>query len=303
MAFVRVHENTHLEESGRDEGGRTARRVFEVVANAATTNVAAETATATNPAAYGGATVTIPAVGAAHPSDPTRVVNKIGVERDEESRITTPKFRVTVDYATPEDNTGPTPTGDPLAEPTRYKWSFNPATAPMFRDVSAERKPIVNSAGEPFEFLLEADVDELTVEVTKNVSSYSPATALTLHNHTNSNSFSVDGYVVAIGQAKMIGPMGEKNYDANAVAYFAVTYIVRFKEDGWKNVKLDDRGYNEKNPDKPGKLKEIVKGTPPVKPDHPWPLNGLGYATMMNSDSIPAELTFQVTKEAVFPNL
>jgi hypothetical protein len=301
VAFVRVHENTHLEESGRDENGRTARRVYEVVANSATSNVAAELATATNPAEYGGATVTIPVLGAAHPADATRVVNKITVERDEESTITKPKFRVTVDYSTPEENEVEPEPEDPLSEPTRYRWSFNPATEPLFRDRSGTPKPIVNSAGEPFETFLEVDSSELMVEIVENVSSYSPVDAIGFIDKVNSNGFTIDGVSIGAGEAKMSGHGAEKNWDAGGTPYYTVNYVIKFKAN-WKEVELEDRGYNEKDEDNAGKLKEIVKGKPPTKPDRPWPLDGDG-AAKANSDDAPELLTFQVYQETSFPNL
>jgi hypothetical protein len=95
---------------------------------------------------------------------------------------------------------------------------------------------------------------------------------------------------ISTGQAKLKAYTAGPVQTENGVAYREVQFVMEFRA-SWDHT-IDDRGFNEKDPAASGKLKEVVKGTPPVKPDKPWPLDGSGAAKAAATDA-PAILTFR----------
>lgn len=227
-------------------------------------------------------TNTIPSIGQSHPDDSSLYVNKVQAKPNGD---TAQSFLVEVDYSDQVQQ-------NPLEVPAAIAWDFDEATQPYFLDNDPSGpKPCVNSAGEPFETLLEREAGKIKCTIVKNQASYNPTQAVTYSEAVNSDSFSLDGVTISEGQAKMKAITGGAKTTVNIggtdVTYRPVTYTIHFRED-WNDV-IEDRGYHES--DGSGKLKEINKGTPPIKPDKPWPLDGSGGAKP-NATDTPETITF-----------
>jgi len=138
-------------------------------------------------------------------------------------------------------------------------------------------------------------VGEITVTITKNIApgDWDPITAATfLYPATavNNASMTIDGVSVTTGQARITGIKCTSTKTRAGVSYRTRTITIKARS-SWDHV-VEDRGFNELDPDNSGKVRQITKGTPPVKVDKPWPLDGSG-AAKANSTDAPATLTFK----------
>ncbi|MCE9553418.1 MAG: hypothetical protein K8T91_08595 [Planctomycetes bacterium] len=283
MAITSVKLVGQSSTSKRESGGaRTAEETYLVKADAALSTVAAETASA------GG--VSIPAIGAGHTDDPERKVTNVSAEHKDGHPMI---CEVKVEYSTAEANAdGSDKQENPLDRPPDIDWGGSDVTESYFRDTADN--PVVTSAGEPFENFLERERGERILTVTRNEAALDINLLEDYKHAVNSDQFVIDGVPIPAGMAKM-GTATAKRSRENETDYYAITYPIKLNKAGWKH-KVDDRGFNEKDGDT---LKEIVKGTPPVKVDKPWPLNGSGGACA-TADALPYVLTFEPYFEKPF---
>lgn len=191
---------------------------------------------------------------------------------------------------------------NPLQLPDEISWDFGETNEAYFIDENSTPKLVTTIAGELFQNLPTRETGTISATVKRNVSSYDPAQAITYLHACNSDSFTIDGKVVNINQAKMssISCGGWQFAKVNGVqiAYRQETFHLKFKED-WDDH-IDDRGFNEKDTANAGKLKPILKGTPAgTKVDKPWPLNGSG-AAKTNSTDTPYSLDFRPYKQLAY---
>lgn len=280
MSVVSVQEQQHLCGTTRTNDGKgdKAKRVFIVRCSGPTSPVVVENADG------------LPAMYDKLPGDDGRVVTSKSVT----CLGKTDQWKVDVEYEAVESE-NKDPEVAPWDMPDEVTWDFSESSESFFRDT--DDKPVVNSAGEPFEDFLEKDAGELSVTVVRNSLRYSPSNALEYRNMVNQGSFSIGGQKISDGQAKMsVGGTARTAYYKGQL-YYVVTYKMKLRE-SW-DVKVEDRGFNEKNIAKPGELKAIVKGTPPVQVDKPWPLDGSG-AKKPNSTDAPEQLTFKPYKKKSF---
>ncbi len=268
--------------SSRSASDRKAKRTFIVQYDASTppaSYAAIETADDGDTA--------IPAIGASLTGDTLRKAASISVKPRDQTGLL---FDVEVEYTT---GTVEAPAESPLDEPAVFEWDFSASSQPYFWDESDTPKPTLSSAGEPFENLLEREVGEIVVTITKNIepAAWNPITAASFMypaTAVNSGSMTVDGVSVSAGQARFAGVRCSGIQTANGIQYRTLSVTLKLRS-SWDHV-IDDRGFHEL--DGEGGLKEIVKGTPPVKVDKPWPLDGSG-AAKANVDDEPAKLTFK----------
>lgn len=279
MAWIQVSEQGHLATSETAAGERTATRVFIAVSDEPTTTVAAETAIA------GGNS--IPVRGAGHPDDSGRKVKTVSAKPDPESARKV--FTVEVGYSSKADTAEQIE--NPLARPLKVAWDFDDDKETYFLDRSDPPKPVVNAAGERFEELLERDTGSLTATVTRNIApdAYDPAEAILYKDAVNDDAFQLEGKHIDVDQCKMKSYTAGEVQNENNVEYRVAKWVLQFRP-SWKHV-VENRGFNERDPDDGSKLREIVKGTPPVKVDRPWPLNAAG-RKMPNPSDIPTTITF-----------
>lgn len=287
MAWTLVKKQGLKSSSGAAAGTgftteRTATEVYIAISDTQTTAVAAETASA------GG--VSIPRDRDPHPDDPTRRVKSIGATPDPEGDRKV--FIVEVQYSSRLDGDLGPQDPDPLARPDTIDFDASSELKKFFLSEDAPPKPIVTSAGEMFAEFQErgAGVIRLVIEGNRRtvdaelIADYLyPATA------TNSAVFTVRGLTVNVGKARLLSFVATEQTE-NATTYLRCRWELGIAPT-W-DLEIDDRGYHEKDPSKPGKFREIVKGTPPVKVDKPWPLDGKGKA-LANATDAPAILTFK----------
>lgn len=292
MAWTKVKLQGQFSKSERTLDDRTATLVFIAISDTDTTTVAAETAS--------DGTTTIPTLlVTAITADTTRRATKISVTAEEEDPKRTFKVEVTFSSKWSENTTNP----NPLSRPADVSWDFDDATETYFIDETDDGdgpKPVLNSASQRFQDLLERETGSITVTVTKNIgpTSYAAATAITLKDAINDGGITVDGIDIDAGQAKCKGWTCGGLQEENGVQY-RVSKITLQLRPHWDHD-VEDRGFYEFNDD--GKLQEIIKGVPPTKADSPWPLDGGGVA-QANADDDPALLTFKPYRSEAFDGL
>lgn len=99
-------------------------------------------------------------------------------------------FEVVVEYTRPDPSK---PIGNPLNRPPEIIWSNSEATAPYFIDKSDPPKPVVNSAGDPFDQFREREEGEMTITITVNEASHDAAAADAFSHTINAGNVTIDG--------------------------------------------------------------------------------------------------------------
>jgi hypothetical protein len=269
--------------SSRSTTGRKAKRKFRATYDATTPPASLAAVETANDG-----TTAIPALYAELPADPSRVVTDISVDPEGNTGLV---FIVEVTYTTLDPSEFNN--DNPLTDPVDYDWDFSASSQPYFID-ETPTTPLLgtNSAGEPYENFLEREVGEISVTVADNIvpSAWDPSVAAVYmadpSTALNNASMTIDGKSISAGQARMGGIKCSGIKERNGVDYRTRTIVLKLRAN-WDQV-VEDRGYHFKLAS--GKLSEIVKGKPPVKPDKPWPLDGAGNA-MFAATSTPATRT------------
>lgn len=200
MAYLTTKEQTQLATTNRTKDEAIATRYFLVFYNVRTAPAIAETATS------------IPIYSQVLPEDvvatyPRRVKSITVKAWDDQDSVVGTIWQVQVDYSDRTDFQ------NPLSVPAEITWDFADATQTYFLDNSPTPKPVVNSAGQPFEQLLERETGTVVVTYKKNVAAFSPATAITYCGDgtngkaVNNDAFTIDGYTVAANRAIISGMM------------------------------------------------------------------------------------------------
>jgi hypothetical protein len=266
MAVIEVKELHQRRRSSVKDGQVTHTRAFLVT----TDNIEDGTVVAIS-------AVGVPRYGEPHPVDAACKVSSVDADPVKDSGV---HFEVVVEYVSGQ-LVGTV--GNPLDRPPEISWGGSEATAPYFLDCSAEPKPVVNSAGEPFDNYLEREVGEMVITVTCNEATHDAADADTYSHTINSHPLKLDTTTFAAGtlklspiQATKVKERVEEDGSVMNVTYYRRTYTIKARHEGW-NDKPIDVGLNERTGDlaKGFKLKPILDQTnQPVK--RPWPLDGLG---------------------------
>lgn len=318
MAIVSVKEKHERRRSSVKDGQRAHTRVFLVT----TDNIQNGPAAALN---ANDGDMAIPQAGAEHPSGDGTTVNNIEAEPHQDSGI---HFTVTVEYAGEEDEDsggGGTPVGDdPTLSPVEISYAAAEATEPYFLDESPQPeewnamtygpwqgRPVVNSAGEPFDNFLERDVSELVITIVSNEVNYNPNTMDLYSNSINVEPVLIDGVTFAPGTLKL-SPMTATrqswmNSDGETDTYYKVTKTLKARRQGWVD-RMIDTGTNELDyqGDEPpvivfGEPHEVnlmpIINAAGLRVSKPWPLNGKG-KKRPRPDEPPAILTFQPYRAA-----
>ena len=152
--------------------------------------------------------------------------------------------------------------------------------------------PIDNSAGDPYQNPLLVDDAHLEVTIVRNEKSFDPDRALSFIGSVNDNNVDVAGKLSTARQAKLIQYTGS-NQKENEIDFWSVTYKIRFKEDTWDTVILD-QGFNKNV----GGIKTKILDDNQAKITVPRKLDGAGDEL---ADGQPAEFnTFEILKETDF---
>lgn len=238
-----------------------------------------------------------------HPDDSRRRAEKVSAQFNGPDRT---QVLVSVDFSEPKNDAQKNKDPDnPLNDAIIREWSFELADTDWFMDAAATPKPAANTAGEPFDSVPARQVGSITVKITRNIadSDFNLARLQRAYSYTsdpatavNSDSVTIEGITFSARQLRFAGYKISPKQMRNNIAYRTEEITLAIRKD-WR-LSIDSRGYNEKS-STAGKLQEISKGTPPVKPDKPWPLDSAGKATA-NATDTPAKVTLQPYPEMAF---
>lgn len=277
MAVTYVGELSEGRRAQNDRGVRTYTRVFRLTTSSQTDN-----------AFTVGSNGSLPVIGNTFPSDGNAYCTNLDVQCVRGWRI----WDVTATYSTERVlNTVPT------SDPTYITWDTEQFQKPATQD--KDGKGVVNSAGDPFIPAAQMDDSRRIVTVQKNLANV-PTWILSYQDAVNSDTFTIDGRSIAIGEAKMqrvsVGPPEIRN----GTTFRQVTFVIALRRDGWA-YKLLDQGFNEKDPTAPTGRKPIyLKGQ---LPSSPVLLDGTGKAQTDPKTANAVYLTFNVYKQQAFSSL
>lgn len=277
MAVTYVGELSEGRRATNDRGVRTYTRVFRLTTSSQTDN-----------AFTVGSNGSLPVIGNTFPSDGNAYCTNLDVQCVRGWRI----WDVTATYST-ERVLSSTPTSDP----TYITWDTEQFQKPATQD--KDGKGVVNSAGDPFIPAEQMDDSRRIVTVQKNLANV-PTWILSYQDAVNSDTFTIDGRSIAIGEAKMqrvsVGPPEIRN----GTTFRQVTFVIALRRDGWA-YKLLDQGFNEKDPAAATKRKPIyINGQ---LPSSPVLLDGTGKAQTDPKTANAVYLTFNVYKTQAFSSL
>lgn len=277
MAVTYVGELSEGRRAQNSKGVRTYTRVFRLT-----------TSSQTDDAYTVGSNGSLPVIGNTHPSDANAYCGELDVQCVRGWRI----WDVTATYST-ERVLSSTPTSDP----TYITWDTEQFQKPATQD--KDGKGVVNSAGDPFIPPAQMDDSRRVVTVQKNLANV-PTWILSYQDAVNSDTFTIDGRSIAIGEAKMqrvsVGPPEIRN----GVTFRQVTFVIALQRDGWA-MKILDQGHNEKDPSSPTGRKLIyLKGQ---IPSGPVLLDGAGKAQTDPKTANAVFLTYNVYKQQPFSSL
>jgi hypothetical protein len=310
MAIKRVAWQTQMSKTGEQTDGSAGAEEYFVIESDVDTDSTQVWGT-TDPVSN----VSSPVRGVAHPTlDYLICVQTQYMPVDQNTRRV---FQCRANYSDDFDT-------NPLNDPPDIQWNFSEdGQKPYFLDCTAGNgssgsgsntsqpstattgpKRVTNSAGELFEDYLTRAGGTATATFSVNVlPAAAQAMAPTIVAYAypvtaiSSDAITFDGENVAAGQTRLkggtISGIQKQRVNGEWVYWRTIQYAVAFKSN-WDDV-VDDRGFNATwaaNSDGSTLLKEIIKGAPPVKPDRPWPLDGMGNAKP-NATDAPAQLTFK----------
>jgi hypothetical protein len=208
--------------------GRTWRRQYTVKDPAGLSEVSAV-------AALAGSSYAIVA-SSAHPEDSAALCSSIDPEINADRTLCT----ISVTWETPRFGGGTT-NPNPTARAPEVEWDYEGAMEPIFEDTDGV--PILNSAGERFDPLPEAERGELTLRYIRNEASINLTQIREYQNSVNSDTFTVAGVAVPARVAKLTIRPGRKT-EENGFTYYPIEYHFKFKADEWR-VELLDVGLSE----------------------------------------------------------
>lgn len=162
-------------------------------------------------------------------------------------------WEVDYDYTTFEEKNE-----DPQFDPAKCEWDTEQFQEPFFH--------AVNSAGDPFDPPAQRDNSRRTVVVKKNLLAV-PSWILDFQDAVNVSAFTVDGFTVPKGLAKMQRVSLSDWQVRNGIPYRTVTMVIHLNKNGWKARYLD-AGFRQIDPKNPNKRIKIVNddGTEPSNP-------------------------------------
>lgn len=284
MAVVKVKEHFAGRRSSKRDGVVSHTRIFLVECD----DIHDGTATAVS--AQG-----IPDEGDLHPTEPLCFVTGVDASPYEDDSH---RFEVTVEYST----SGEEADEDPLNAPWDISWGSSESAEPFFRD--ANDKPVTNSAGQPFEQLIERDSGQLIITVVKNEATGNPGSDEAL-SHTVNNHDVVLAGTVFLEDTLKLSPIASQKQTTAGITYWRKTYQFKARRRGWM-LKIYDQGYqqidtqtvtnSDGDPEERISLKPILDKTG-NRVERPYPLNGEGKAMPSPLDPA-AELEFEPYEKA-----
>jgi len=272
---------------GEDAGGRTAEnnlgtrtytRVFKLKTDSK------------NDGAYTvGSNASLPTIGSTHPDDASAWCRRLRVENTDPFA----GWTVTAEYSSElELATNPT------LQPAEITWDSEQFQKPVLFDNTGDA--VCNSAGGLFDPPAMMDDSRRVVTVQKNLSAV-PVWILDYQDAVNSDQFTVDGVVIAVGTAKMQRVSVGVQETRNGVTFRPVTFTIHLQRDGWA-MELLDSGFMIKDPGDSTKrvAAYIDDGTEPTTAAM---LDGSGGILANPSPATAVFLSFDVYKTRTFSSL
>lgn len=186
---------------------------------------------------------------------------------------------------------------DPTDEPALTEWDGEQFQRPLV--VDEDGKIVCNSAGDPFDPPEMIDDSRLISVTTKNLASV-PIWLMEYSNAVNSDAFTLDGFSVGIGQAKMQTPKVSKPMSRNGTTYREVQFTIHYREEGWLS-NIIDAGFREIGYG--GARQQIQNAGDDEFPSAPVPLDGNGVALEDPSPLNNVKLTFRGYRRLPFSAL
>jgi hypothetical protein len=138
--------------------------------------------------------------------------------------------------------------------------------------------------------------------VQKNMSAV-PSWILDYQDAVNNDTFSVDGFSIAVGQAKMQNVTVSEWQIRGSTAFRTVTFTIHFQRDGWALRPLD-AGFRERTSGgPPDGIVNIKNPDDGENVTAPVPLDGSGVALADPSVTNNVFLSFDVYKTRAFSSL
>jgi hypothetical protein len=131
-------------------------------------------------------------------------------------------WNVTVEYSSERELAE-----DPTDDPALTEWDGDQYQRPLV--VDEDGKVVCNSAGDLFDPPVMVDDSRLMSVTTKNLASI-PTWIMNYSNAVNSDAFTLDGFSVAIGQAKMLRPKISKPQFRNGIAFRELTLSIQYRQ-------------------------------------------------------------------------
>ena len=174
---------------------------------------------------------------------------------------------------------------NPLNDPADIQWDGD-----NFEEVAVfdrNGQACLNSAGDPLQDLFR-ERSRRIVTVIKNVSAV-PSWIITNEDAVNSSSFTVDGFSVPTGKAKLSAPRLGRWESRNGYTFRQMTMVFKLNKDGWASQPLD-AGFRYKN----GTRRDIITNSDGTLPSTPVALNGSGAVLANPSPTNAVFLSFNL---------
>lgn len=201
----------------------------------------------------------LPRIGDVHNEDSSAYCRRLTVERSAGWRL----WKVVAEYSS-EFELNTTPTSDPAI----ITWNTEQFQKVAYTDKNGDA--ILNSAGDWFDPPAMIDDSRRIVTVQKNLASV-PSWILSYQDAVNNDTFSVGGFSVAIGQAKMQSIAVSKVQSRNSITFYQMTFTMHLQKNGWL-LSILDAGFRFKS----GTSRYNIVNTDFTLPTTPVPLDGSG---------------------------
>lgn len=247
-----------------------------------------ETTVVTEGAFAVGSNASLPIIGSVHPEDSTAWCRSLSVDNTNPWKV----WRVTANYSSEfELNTNPT------SDPAIINWDTEQFQKPAVFDYSGNA--ICNSAGDLFDPPVMVDDSRRTVTITKNLATV-PSWILSYQDAVNSDAFSIDGFSIAVGKAKMQRVAVAAKERRNGTSFYPVTFTIHLQKSGWRIEPLDC-GFRKKGTTTT--QRENITNDDGTAPPAPVFLNGSGGILANPSLTNAVFLNFTYYETKVFSSL
>lgn len=213
---------------------------------------------------------------------------------------------------------------NPLDDPALTEWSSVPYQKPVVEDIHGDA--ILNSAGDPSDPAAEIDDSRWTSVTSKNVADSVPPWMFAYQDAVNSDTYTIDGKGISIGEAKISAIHLGVTQTRNTVDYRVLTITIHYRGEGddagssgygsgsggdeiepW-DLSLLDAGMREKAAGGSGsaganELRNITNPEDGEFVTAPVPLDGSGAALANPAPDNAVYLQFEVYRKKLFADI